>query len=167
VTAAPQNLQVRFFKAFARRHTRLLVRTRGRPSWSGPRLRFLVLETRGRRSGQPRSVVLLYLAHAEDFVVLASNFGGERPPAWWVNLVAQPEALVHLSGRTIPVRARALSGKEREAMLARAVSYNRQWRGYTHSMHRELPVVLLERMAPGVAPAKASEMVPEMAPNPN
>ena len=88
------------------------------------------------------------MAQGEDFVVLASNFGGERPPAWWVNLIAQPEAVVHLSGRTIPVRARALAGTERAAMLSRAVAYNRQWRGYTHTMHRELPVVLMERTAP-------------------
>ena len=137
-------LQVRFFRGFARRHTRLLVRTRGRPSWSGPRLRFLVLETQGRHSGRRRSVVLLYMPDGEHFVVIASNYGGERPPAWWLNLSAQPEALVHVAGRTVPVRARALDGAEREAMLARVVTYNRQWRGYARTVRRELPIVRLE-----------------------
>jgi deazaflavin-dependent oxidoreductase (nitroreductase family) len=141
------DVQVRFFRAFAQRHTRLLVRTRGRPSWSGPRLRFLVLETRGHRSGLPRSVVLLYMPDGDAFVVIASNFGRERPPAWWTNLTACPEALVHVSGRTIPVRARALAGAERAAMVARAVVYNRQWRGYTRTVQRELPVVRLEPVA--------------------
>jgi len=138
-------LQVRFFRAFARRHTRLLVRTRGRPSWSGPRLRFLVLETRGRRSGAPRSVVLLYMPDGEDYVVIASNYGGERPPAWWLNLTDDPDSVVHVSGRSVSVRARALAGEERAAMVARAVSYNRQWRGYVHTVQRELPIVRLER----------------------
>jgi len=142
------SLQVRFFRAFARRHTRLLVRTRGRPSWSGPRLRFLVLETRGRHSGVTRSVVLLYMPDGEHFVVIASNYGGEQPPAWWLNLSAQPDALVHVSGRTIPVRARALAGEERAAMVARAVTYNRQWRGYLRTVQRELPIVRLEITAP-------------------
>jgi len=150
-SVAPETLQVRSFRAFARQHTRLLVRTRGRPSWSGPRLRFLVLETRGRRSGQRRSVVLLYMPDAENFVVIASNYGGERPPAWWMNLSADPDAVVHVSGRSVPVRAGALAGPERTAMLARAVSYNRQWRGYTRTVQRELPVVRLERKA-GTAP---------------
>jgi deazaflavin-dependent oxidoreductase (nitroreductase family) len=135
---------VRFFRAFAQSHTKLLVRTRGRPSWSGPRLRFLVLETRGRRSGLPRSVVLLYMPDGASFIVIASNFGGEHPPAWWTNLGADPDAVVHVSGRSIPVRARALAGAERDAMLTRAVSYNRQWRGYTQTVQRELPVVRLE-----------------------
>ena len=139
-----ETLQVRVFRAFARRHTRLLVRTGGRPSWSGPRLRFLVLETRGRRSGRPRSVVLLYMPDSDGFVVIASNYGAERLPAWWVNLSADPDAVVHVSGRSVPVRARALAGAERDAMLTRAVSYNRQWRGYTRTVRRELPVVRLE-----------------------
>jgi F420H(2)-dependent quinone reductase len=137
-------LQVRFFRAFARRHTRVLVRTRGRPSWSGPRLRFLVLETRGRHSGRQRSVVLLYMPDGEHFVVIASNYGGEQPPAWWLNLSADPEALVHVAGRTVPVRARALAGVEREDMLSRAVTYNRQWRGYAKTVRRDLPIVRLE-----------------------
>ena len=145
VTAMPTDtLQVRFFRGFARRHTRLLVRTRGRPSWSGPRLRFLVLETQGRRSGRRRNVVLLFMPDGDSFVVIASNYGGERPPAWWVNLVADPAAVVHVSGRSVPVRARALSGSERDAMVTRAVPYNGQWRRYLHTVQRELPIVRLE-----------------------
>jgi deazaflavin-dependent oxidoreductase (nitroreductase family) len=136
--------QVRFFRAFAKRHTRFLVRTRGRPSWSGPRLRFLVLETRGRRSGLVRSVVLLFMPDGGSYIVIASNYGGERPPAWWANLSADPEAVVHVSGRSIPVRARVLAGAERDAMLVRAVAYNKQWRGYAQTVRRELPIVRLE-----------------------
>jgi deazaflavin-dependent oxidoreductase (nitroreductase family) len=82
----------------------------------------------------------------EDFVVIASNYGGERPPAWWMNLSTDPDATVHVSGRSLPVRARALAGDERAAMLTRAVSYNRQWRGYARTVQRELPIVRLERM---------------------
>jgi deazaflavin-dependent oxidoreductase (nitroreductase family) len=84
----------------------------------------------------------------DDYVVIASNFGGEHPPAWWMNLSAEPRAVVYVSGRTIPVRARALAGEEREDMLRRAVRYNRQWRGYTQTVQRELPVVRLERETP-------------------
>jgi deazaflavin-dependent oxidoreductase (nitroreductase family) len=145
--ASTDTRQVRFFRAFARGHTRLLVRTRGRPSWSGPRLRFLVLETTGRRSGRPRSVVLLYMPDGENFVVIASNYGGERPPAWWLNLSAGPDAVVHVAGRSIPVQARLLAGAERDAMIPRAASYNSQWRGYLRTVQRELPIVRLERRA--------------------
>ena len=154
VAAVPSDtLQVRFFRAFARGHTRVLVRTRGFPSWSGPRLRFLVLETRGRRTGRSRSVVLLYMPDGDNYVVIASNFGGEQPPAWWMNLSVEAEAVVHVSGRTVPVRARALTGEERETILRRAVAYNRLWRGYFQTVRRELPIVLLERTDKRGAPA--------------
>jgi deazaflavin-dependent oxidoreductase (nitroreductase family) len=81
------------------------------------------------------------------YVVIASNFGGEQPPGWWMNLSAFPEAVVHVAGRSTAVRARALAGEERESMLVKAVSYNRQWRGYTRTVQRELPVVRLEPVA--------------------
>ena len=84
------------------------------------------------------------MADGDSFVVIASNYGGERPPAWWVNLVADPAAVVHVSGRSVPVRARALSGAERDAMVTRAVPYNGQWRRYLQTVRRELPIVRLE-----------------------
>jgi deazaflavin-dependent oxidoreductase (nitroreductase family) len=85
----------------------------------------------------------------DAFIVIASNYGGERPPGWWMNLSSLPEGIVHVSGRSIPVRARVLVGDERDAMLKRAVVYNRQWRGYTRSVQRELPVIRLERSSDG------------------
>jgi deazaflavin-dependent oxidoreductase (nitroreductase family) len=106
-----------------------------------------VLETRGRRSGQQRSVVLLYMPDGDGYVVIASNYGGERPPAWWMNMSADPDAVVHVSGRSVPVRGRALAGAERDAMLVRAASYNSQWRGYIRTVQRELPVIRLEPRA--------------------
>ena len=144
-----QRLTRTFFKGFAWGHTRLLVRTRGRPSSLGRRGTFLVLETTGRRSGLPRSVVLLSMADGDGFIVLASNYGQEHPPAWWRNLEANPDSVVHRSGRSIPVRARALAGEERQAVVARAVEYNTQWRGYIETVRRELPVVRLEPTAAG------------------
>jgi F420H(2)-dependent quinone reductase len=134
----------RFYRRFALAHSQLLFRTRGRPERLGWRLHCLVLETTGRRSGQPRRVVLLYMPDDEGFVVVASNFGNERPPAWWVNLEATPDAVVEHRGRRFAVRARELQGDERTATLARAVAYNKQWRGYAATVRRPLPVVRLE-----------------------
>jgi len=88
----------------------------------------------------------------DGFVVIASNYGGERPPSWWLNLDGYPDAVVHVGGRSIPVRARALAGAERDAMVARAVSYNKQWRGYMRTVQRELPIVRLERVPATAAP---------------
>ena len=134
-----------FYRAFVFVHRWVVVRTGGRPEHLSPRLRSLVLETTGRRSNRPRRVALLYMRDGEDFIVMASNFGQERAPAWWFNLRAAPDAVVFLRGRAIAVRARELVGDERTTVLTRATAYNKQWRAYASSMHRTLPVVRLER----------------------
>jgi F420H(2)-dependent quinone reductase len=138
-------LRQRFFRIFVEVHSALILRTRGRPEhiWFG--LRCLVLETTGRRSGQARRVALLYMPDGEAFIVVASNFGSERPPAWWINLQAEPRAMVECRGQRFGIVARDLDGPEREATLARVKVYNKQWREYTASLRRTLPIVRLER----------------------
>ena len=134
----------RWYMMFARVHNRLVSWTNGRPSYLTPRLRCLVLETTGRRSGLARRVALLYMPVGKAFVVLASNFGQECPPTWWLNLKANPDALVFLGGRRIPIHARELAGEERSSVLTRATEYNKQWRNYAGTLRRDLPVVRLE-----------------------
>jgi deazaflavin-dependent oxidoreductase (nitroreductase family) len=137
----------RYYRVFARAHNALMLRTGGRPERLGWRMRCLVLETTGRRSGEARRVVLLYMPDGDGCVVVASNFGGERPPAWWVNLQASPEAWVERRGRRVRVYARELHGDERTATLAKAMAYNKQWRGYASTVQRPLPIVRLEPVA--------------------
>jgi len=141
-------LRERFYRAFGRWHTRLLVRTNGRPEHLTPRLRCLVLETVGRNSGRSHRVALGYMPDGNGFVVLASNFGRDRAPAWWQNLQVQPQTTVRVAGRRVPVRARELTGPDREAVLARAMAHNKQWRAYATTMRRPLPVIRLERRTP-------------------
>ena len=135
----------RFYRAFGKLHTRLLVRTNGRPEHLTPRLRCLVLETVGRKSGRPHRVALGYMPDGDNFIVLASNFGQDRPPAWWQNLQIRPDATVHVAGRSVAVRARELAGPERDDMISWAMSLNKQWRLYATTMRRRLPVIRLER----------------------
>ena len=84
----------------------------------------------------------------DAFIVLASDFGQEQTPAWWQNLLAQPETSVRVAGRRVAMRARELTGPEREEMVSRAMTHNKQWRAYATTMRRRLPVIRLERQAP-------------------
>jgi F420H(2)-dependent quinone reductase len=135
----------RFYRAFGKLHTRLLVRTSGRPEHLTLRLRCLVLETVGRNSGRLHRVALAYMPDGDAFVVLASNFGQDSEPAWWRNLQAGRDAIVHVGGRLVSVRAREITGPERDAMISRAMTHNKQWRTYATTMRRPLPVIRLER----------------------
>ncbi len=150
-----------FYQRFAKVHGALLIRTKGRPRRLGWHQFACVLETVGRTSGQTRRLPLLYLPHGDAFLVLASNYGQERPPAWWFNLQARPDAVVLTRGRRVPVRARVLEGDERAAMVPIARDYNVQWRGYLTNVERVIPFVLLEPVAdagegqtPSAAPSR-------------
>jgi len=135
----------RFYQRFAKVHGALLLRTNGRPRRLGRNQYALVLETVGRKSGEVRALPLLYMPDGDAFIILASNYGQERPPAWWFNLQDRPDAHVLLSGSRIAVRGRLLEGDEREQIIPRARDYNKQWREYFASVERDLPIVRLER----------------------
>lgn len=84
-------------RAFTRFHRFVYVHSRG---WIGHhltgRLPSLLLHTTGRRSGQTRTVTLVYAESDGGYVVAGTNFGGPRPPAWLENLRADPRASVHV-----------------------------------------------------------------------
>jgi deazaflavin-dependent oxidoreductase (nitroreductase family) len=58
----------------------------------------LRLTTRGRRSGEPRSVIVGYYKEGSNLITMAMNGWGAAEPSWWLNLQAHPEAVVELAG---------------------------------------------------------------------
>ena len=124
--------------------------TRGRASLAGAiGMRLLLLETTGRRTGEPRVTPLIYATQGTDFLVVGSNWGQERNPAWVLNLLAKPEAVVSLRGARIPVRARRLTEEERASVWPRLTEI---WPAYDEYVNRvqatsgrEILVFRLER----------------------
>ena len=102
------------------------------------------LTTTGRRSGEPRSVVIGYFDDGPDLVTLAMNGWAEPEPAWWLNLQAHPEATVELKGETRPVRGRAATGAERERLWARWREIDGRLDDYAALRPTETAVVVLE-----------------------
>ena len=82
------------------------------------------LVTLGRRSGKQRGVILAYFEDGPNLVTLAMNGWGEGEPAWWLNLLAHPDATVDTPDGTNRVRARAAEGAERERLWARCREYS-------------------------------------------
>ena len=105
----------------------------------------LRLTTTGRTSGQERSVILGYLEDGPNLVTLAMNGWIEGHPAWWLNLEAQPEAIVSLVGEEPrPVRARAAEGAERDRLWAVWTAVNPKLDAYAATRPTVTPVVVLE-----------------------
>jgi deazaflavin-dependent oxidoreductase (nitroreductase family) len=109
----------------------------------------LVLTSTGRRSGKPRSNPLLYVPDGDAYVVIGSNWGQQRQPAWSFNLIAEPAAEVDVRGRRIPVRADLITGAERERLFARLVDEWPAYRTYVERAgDREIPVFRLVPTGP-------------------
>jgi F420H(2)-dependent quinone reductase len=104
-----------------------------------------VLRTVGRRSGRGRDAPLFFVPHGEGFAVVASNAASARPPAWWLNLQAAPDAEAVVRGRTYPIRARAATEEEVTELWPRLVRLYPGYEHYRSIAKRELPVVILNR----------------------
>ena len=118
--------------------------TRGRLAGRVGRSPVLLLTTTGRRSTQPRTAPVLYMRDGERLVVIGSNAGNARPPAWSLNLEANPQAAVQVGGRRTAVRARVARGDERAALWRRM---NQQYAGfdeYRARTQRDIRVFVLE-----------------------
>lgn len=143
---AAQALFGRAIGIIAPLHARLALATNGLISPGlGPRPG-IILETKGRKSGAPRRVVLTYLPDGDRIVLVASNYGRAGNPAWFANLVADPHVAVIRRNRREAYRARVAIGAEREALLRRTDDANfGVYSSYARRTAREIPVVILER----------------------
>jgi deazaflavin-dependent oxidoreductase (nitroreductase family) len=103
----------------------------------------LLLTTTGRKSGQPRTVALSYWPDAEGYVVIASNGGEDRDPAWWLNLKDNPQAAVRIGSRETTARAEEATGEERERLWGKVKASDPQYAGYEKLTKRQIPVVVL------------------------
>ena len=103
----------------------------------------LLLTTTGRKTGRRHTIPLLYLEDGENFVVVASNGGAPRHPAWWSNLRADPEANVEIGGRALRARAQKASPEEKEWLWPRLIAMYGAYENYQRRTDREIPVVIL------------------------
>lgn len=116
----------------------------GRVTSVGPQvIPQLVLTTTGRKSGKERSVQLGYTADGKDYIVVASNWGGEKHPAWSYNLDADPTAKVQLGKDIKRVMARRLSSDEKKAIWPKLVANVPQYATYVLRTDRDIKVYRL------------------------
>lgn len=125
---------------------RLVFRLTGRglePPREG-RVGTLALRTIGRHSGLQRETLTWYLADGDRLVIVASNAGSDRHPAWFLNLEDNPDVEVRLDASWLPYRARRAADAELEALWPRLEAANADYRSYRESSTRAIPVVILE-----------------------
>lgn len=119
---------------------RFLWTTANKRGWGAMRL-----TTVGRKSGRERSVIVGYVEDGANLVVLAMNGWGEGHPAWYLNLEANPDASVRLSGgHELPVRAHRATGDELDRVWQAWAKVEPQLDGYAALRSTETPAVVFE-----------------------
>ena len=111
--------------------------------WNGATC--LLLTTTGRKSGEPRTVPLIFAADGERCIVVASKGGAPEHPRWYRNLVANPRVQVQIKSDRFSATARTLEGAERERCWALATAMWPSYGEYVKRTSRVIPVVALER----------------------
>jgi len=103
-------------------HIRRFLDTDGR---ARPGVNDLLLTTRGRRTGRLGRTALVYARDADRHIVLASNAGADEHPAWYLNLVSNPDVTVQIGAETLAAIARTATGSERTRLWRLVVASTR------------------------------------------
>ena len=104
---------------------------------------FLKLTTTGRKSGQQRTVHLMYIRDASAYVVTASNGGKQRPPGWLFNVRSNPQVTIHVQDNQVNAVAEVAEPDKRRELWARLLSIAPMYGGYEKHTSREIPMVIL------------------------
>lgn len=107
----------------------------------------LLLTTTGRKSGEPRLLPLIYQEVDAGFVIIASKGGAPTHPAWYLNLLENPNCEIRVGHDHHRARARVSEGEERSALWKKMAELYAPYNDYQAATDREIPVVVLEPTA--------------------
>ncbi|MER7334905.1 MULTISPECIES: nitroreductase family deazaflavin-dependent oxidoreductase [unclassified Micromonospora] len=106
----------------------------------------LLLTTRGRRSGKLRRTALIYGRDGDAYLVVASQGGDPKHPAWYLNLLDEPLVEVQVGGERFTARARTATAEEKPRMWSTMAAIWPSYDEYQARTDRDIPVVVLDRV---------------------
>ncbi|QEN14982.1 nitroreductase family deazaflavin-dependent oxidoreductase [Mycolicibacterium sp. ELW1] len=108
-----------------------------------PKYPTMLLTVTGRKTGKSRTVPLIYIEDGDRFVIAAAYSGSDTDPVWWLNLKANPSALVQVRGATVRVEAAEAGADERDELWRRLVQMYPYFADYETRTTRQFPVIVL------------------------
>jgi len=106
---------------------------------------FIVLTTRGAKSGADRVAITTYHKDGDHWVIAASKGGADEHPKWYYNLKANPETTIEVDNQVVPVRATETTGAERDRLWNDHVAALPEFGEYPKKTSRVIPMLVLER----------------------
>lgn len=113
--------------------------------WNGAPI--LLMTSTGRKSGEPRTIPIIFTQYGESWVIMASKGGAPKHPAWYLNVQEDPDVEVQVKADMWTARARTAGGDEREAIWAEALKVWPSYAIYQQRTERQIPVVVLDPVA--------------------
>lgn len=132
-----------FFKLVRTLHVVIYRLSDGRVGASIAGMPMLILATKGRRSGKAHSVPLGYMTERDSYVVIASYRGSPRHPAWYLNLLNEPQATLQVNRLRIAVVAKTADAEAREKLWTCLVARTPLYKRFQERTDRQIPMVYL------------------------
>ena len=132
-----------FWRGAGKLHARVYRWTGGRLGHKSGGFEHLLLTTTGRKTGTRRTVPLTYITDGERWVLVASNGGADRHPAWWLNLEQTPRATIQVGSETHEVVASRATPEEWATLWPKVKAANPFYGVYEQITPRDIPVVIL------------------------
>jgi deazaflavin-dependent oxidoreductase (nitroreductase family) len=129
-------------------HVRIYRETKGEQGyvWNGAPI--LLLTTKGRKSGEPRTIAIIYTDCGDRYVIIGSKGGSPTHPTWYLNIQDDPNVHVQIKAQEVDAVARTAEGEERARLWAAAVKTWPRYDEYQKRTERQIPVVVLEPKGP-------------------
>jgi deazaflavin-dependent oxidoreductase (nitroreductase family) len=128
------------------KHVRSYVETGGENGHLYHGMPTLLLTTRGRKSGKLRRTALIHGQDGDRYLLVATNGGVPRHPAWYLNLVEHPDVGVQVGPDKFSAHARTATAEEKPRLWRRMASILPRYDAYQEKARRELPPVMVERV---------------------
>src|SRR5215510_6290178 len=136
-------LKPRTIRLIGRLHAWLWKLTGGRLRYVFGGAPFMMLVTRGRKTGRERTTPVLYLQYGADLIVVGSFGGNDMHPAWYLNLEHRPEAEVLINGEHRRLLANKVSPEEKEVIWPRLIKMYPNFAIYQQRTRRKIPLLRL------------------------
>lgn len=135
----------RFIKWFMSINTLFIRLSSGRIGSKLGKQTILILHTVGRSSGQIRAIPIAYFFHEGKYLIVASNWGGDKHPDWYFNLKKNPQATLEVNGKRISVTAHEAQGDEYEYLWKYLTERHPPYADYQKMTTRRIPVMVFEQ----------------------
>lgn len=131
-------------KAFTRLHVWVYRLSGGRLMHTLGGDEICLVTMKGARTGRQRTIPLMYVPDGDSVLLVASQGGAPRHPAWYANLVAHPEITVEQGGRVRALRARQVGAEEKARLWPICVAHYAPYQAYQQRTDRDIPVFRCE-----------------------